>query len=87
MSRTLAKVPIVFPPGTHALHLVRITNHPIKLNIHGKPIAYANFYQVWIHTRDFVYGTYLRLWDCGKIERVTERADRGEEVILIKPSD
>lgn len=47
----------------------------------------ANFWRVWISTVDFRYGTYLLLYDTGRIENVTERADQGPEVFTVVEGD
>lgn len=44
-------------------------------------------WRLWLHTPDFVHGTQLILYPDGKIERVTIRADEGDEIVLIKESD
>ena len=41
-----------------------------------------------IHTNlDGTLGTFLYLYDDGKIERITLREDEGDEVVLVKPAD
>jgi hypothetical protein len=42
-------------------------------------------YKLWLHTADFVLGTYLLLYPDGKIERVVLRADEPDQVDTIKP--
>lgn len=41
-----------------------------------------------VHTNiDRTLGTFLYLYDDGKIERITIREDEGDETVLIKPAD
>ena len=40
---------------------------------------------LWLHTKDWVHGTYLALYDDGRCERITLRADEGPEIWEIKP--
>jgi hypothetical protein len=42
---------------------------------------------MWLSTSDYVYGTYLCVYDSGRIERVTVRVDEGDDVIVVRPSD
>lgn len=44
-------------------------------------------YRAWIHTADFVNGTYLELHDDGLITRVTIRPHDPDDVVVIKPRD
>lgn len=44
-------------------------------------------WQLWIHTNDFIFGTYLLLYDDGRVERWTDRADEGPQFITVKPPD
>ena len=43
------------------------------------------YWILWLHTRDWIHGTYLALYDDGRCERVTLRADEGPEIWEIKP--
>lgn len=63
--------PIHIQPGTRLLRLERC--------------SIDCYWILWLHTNDFKHGTYLRMYDCGKVERVTEREGEGVEVLLIKP--
>jgi hypothetical protein len=42
---------------------------------------------VWLATRDYRYGTYLRLLNNGKVYRVIVRENEGDEIILVRPAD
>jgi len=47
----------------------------------------ATSWILWLATRDYLHGTYLQVWDDGHVERVTVRADEGDEVITVRPSN
>jgi hypothetical protein len=40
---------------------------------------------LWLHTADYVYGTYLELHPNGKVVRVTVRDDEGDDVHTVRP--
>lgn len=42
---------------------------------------------VWLSTRDYRYGTYLRLYDSGAVKRVVTRVNEGDEIICVRPPD
>jgi hypothetical protein len=44
-------------------------------------------WRVWTSTRDFRYGSYLELFDDGRILNCTTRADEGDEYFWARPSD
>jgi len=44
-------------------------------------------WRLWLATRDFIYGSYLEMHDTGEIMRYETRADEGEEIIRVRPSD
>ncbi len=44
-------------------------------------------WRLWLHTPDFVHGTYLKLYSNGMIERITTRVDEGDEIVCIKGAD
>ena len=44
-------------------------------------------WRLWLHTNDFVYGTFLELYPDGSCFRVTVRDEEGDEVVLIKPGE
>lgn len=44
-------------------------------------------WRLWLHTPDFIHGTYLKLYSNGMIERITTYEDEGEEIVLIKGAD
>ena len=59
------------PPGTRLYRIVRL----------------SHAWQAWIATKDFINGTYLILQDSGRVDNVTARADEGDEVFMVRPSD
>lgn len=44
-------------------------------------------YRLWLHTNDFVLGTFLLLQSDGGITRVTVREDEGDEICVVRPPD
>jgi hypothetical protein len=44
------------------------------------------YYRLWLHTSDFVLGTFLELWPNGWVIRVTVREDQGDERVLVRPA-
>lgn len=43
---------------------------------------------LWLNTSDYINGTYLKLYDNGRIERITIREDEpAPDIMLIKPED
>lgn len=44
-------------------------------------------WRVWLSTADYVFGTWLELYDDGSIVNVTTRADEGDESFVVRPSD
>ncbi len=77
-----ATIPISVPPGTR---LLRIAREP---KVYGDFSIDDGYWIIWLHTRDFIHGTFLRLHDNGKIESVTIREDRpDEEIFVVKPPD
>ena len=59
------------PPGTRLQRIIRLE--------HG--------WWLWIATTDFVYGTYIVLYDNGRIIHCTIRADEGDEIMQVRPAD
>lgn len=74
-----ARIQVAIPPKTKLMRLIR------------EPKGYFNRYSgswiVWLHTADFKYGTFLRLYDNGRIERVTCREGEGDDIHEVKPAD
>jgi hypothetical protein len=59
------------PLGTRLLRMVR------------KP----DCWWLWLATSDYVFGTYLCVYDSGRVERVTVREDEGDDIITVRPTD
>jgi hypothetical protein len=83
---------IGLPPGMRVLYMERHekeydTAPEYIENCSKGLIRRDGHYRIWIHTSDRVFGTYLALWDDGKIERITVRKGEGDQIDLIKPAD
>lgn len=48
---------------------------------------YVMVWRVWLHTNDWVHGTFLLLYQNGMIERVTVREDEGDDIVVVKPAN
>jgi hypothetical protein len=59
------------PPGTRLMRIIRL--------YHG--------WRLWTATRDFKFGTYLELFDDGRVLNCTSRVDEGDELFWSRPSD
>ena len=59
------------PLGTRLLRIIRLYHS----------------WRLWTATADFKYGTYLKLFDDGRVLRCTTRHDEGDEYMWIRPSD
>jgi hypothetical protein len=44
-------------------------------------------WRVWTATSDYVYGTWLELYDDGTVRQVTARPDEGDEEFIVRPCD
>lgn len=67
----MSRYPIAIPPGTQILRIERIDDS----------------WLLWIHANpEFSLGTYIRLYDSGRITRVTERPNEVDEQ-LVKGED
>lgn len=62
---------IAVPIGTRLYRLIRLP--------HG--------WRAWIATRDFKYGTYLELFDDGRVLNCTCREDEGDEYFWVRDDD
>lgn len=58
-------------PGTRLLRIIRLPRG----------------WRLWLATRDFVFGTYLELFDDGRVLNCTVRADEGDDYYWSRPSD
>jgi hypothetical protein len=59
------------PPGTRLYRIVRLPRG----------------WRLWIATRDYISGTYLELFEDGRVMNCTARADEGEDMFWVRPSD
>lgn len=59
------------PPGTRLYRIVRLPRG----------------WRLWIATRDYISGTYLELFEDGRVLNCTARVDEGEDVFWVRPSD
>jgi hypothetical protein len=82
-------ISIAVPPGYKMMKIERVERFVEPIMVDGFPWtrAHAGHWKIWIHTNNFILGTYLVLYDTGKIERVTVRDDEMDQVVLIKPED
>ena len=62
---------VATPPGTRLQRIIRLP--------HG--------WRLWTATKDFRFGTYLELFDDGRILHCTTRADEGDEYFWSRHSD
>lgn len=71
MSRPSNRHEIGLPPRTHLLRIDRGDDH----------------WRLWVHSADFVYGTYMALMDDGSMWQVTVRRDEGDDWVCVRPRD
>lgn len=76
---------IGLPPGMRVLYIER--HEADYKGDQWNETRIDGHYRLWLHTSDRLLGTYLKLHDNGKIERVTVRANEGDQVDLVKPED
>lgn len=91
-----AGIRIGLQPGTKAFRLER------NVAEHGPCEAWRDLYQscmkqngreisswcIWINpSPDFMHGTYLKLYDNGRVENVTLHPEGHETVFMVKPAD
>lgn len=50
-------------------------------------IRLSNGWLLWVATRDYMHGTYYMLYDNGRMDNITSRADEGDEITYVRPSD
>ena len=44
-------------------------------------------WRLWLHTPNYIHGTYLLLYSDGKVTRVTEVADGPPETLVVRYAD
>ena len=59
---------------------------PIGTRLH-RIIRLPHGWRLWLATRDFIYGSYLELFDSGEIMSNTTRIDEGDDTYWVRPSD
>ena len=64
----------------------RIVGVPVGTRLQ-RIIRNEDGWQLWVATRDYVYGTYYLLYSDGSMYSVTARPDEGDEYIQVRPSD
>ena len=75
-------------PNTRALRLVRVADTGKDIDDGSCWHNRDGYWIIWINTVDFIHGTFLKLYDDGKLERVTVReGEPCDDVQLIKPED
>jgi len=89
-----ATIPIGIQPGTRLLRIERV---PMHLRHVGNEDFYNNnaytvhepgYWIVWIHHNpDFTLGTYLTLYQDGRMTNTTVHEDGTENVFQVKPPD
>ena len=62
---------IGMPSGTRCMRIVYVDRHT---------------WLVWIATEDYKVGTYHVLHSDGMVERITARADEGDEIQVTRPA-
>jgi hypothetical protein len=62
---------IATPPGTRLMRIIRLPRG----------------WRLWTATRDYVFGSYLELFEDGRILNVTTRVDEGDEMFWSRPPD
>ncbi len=93
-----ATIPIGIQPGTKLLRIARqpksqsVETHLIRkwgMAVDRETVTeIEGYWDIWLNTNDFIHGTFLRLYDNGKIERITIRVERpDDDVVLVKPED
>jgi hypothetical protein len=73
-----APIRIGLQPGAKSLYIERF---PRRVTKWGYWLIPQNT------NHDRTLGIFLKLYDTGRVERVTVRDDRADEVVLIKPED
>ena len=81
-SKSITETVIGVGDLTRLRRIVRCTPHARE-----RAAGAVAYWQVWTDTKDYSVGTYLLMYDDGRIDRVTERADEGPDIWHIKPAD
>jgi len=82
-----ALINIGVPPGTKMLKIQRQEITTMYMADYMERVI-DGYWIIWLHTKDYIHGTYLKLYNNGKIERITIRVDEEcDDVALVKPED
>ncbi len=79
-----AIIPIGIPPGTKILRIERCEAKDSYYQ-GTRLVMNEGYWMLWINAdQRYEYGTYIKLFDNGKIDRVTQRPDGSEDIMSIK---
>ena len=89
-----ATIPIGIQPGTRLLRIERVPSYKVRLgnedyyNNNSYTVTEPGQWIVWIHHNpDFTLGTYLTLYQDGRMTNTTVHEDGTEDVFQVKPPD
>ena len=82
MTLHLTSIDYANPLKSHA-----VIGCPMGTRLHRIVRVDPETWLLWIATNDFILGTYLLLHSSGLVERITARADEGDETYVIRPND
>lgn len=86
-----ATIPIGIQPGTKLLRIERVPAKPYVQNTNYYGLiddSHDGLWTIWIHHNpDFTLGTYLTLYQDGRITNTTVSEDGTENVFQVKPPD
>ena len=57
----------------------------VRTRMHTMSAPYG--WRLWIATNDYILGTYIELYDDGRVYTVTVRSDEGDEITYVRPAD
>lgn len=47
----------------------------------------VSYWRLWIATKDYIHGTYMELHNDGRVYTITARAEEGDEIVVVRPTD
>jgi len=59
---------------------------PIGTRLH-RVYRLPHGWRLWLATNDFRYGTFIELFDDGRVLHCTTRRDEGDDIFWVRPSD
>lgn len=59
--------------------------HAHDLSLRREGLGIVSYYRLWLHTNDYVLGTFLELLPNGQVNRVTIREGEGDDRVLVRP--